>query len=109
VVAACWSCNTQKGAMTADEYRDYRRKLKLDYSQALEGCFFLLESLSNLHTANPQHRLLRGLLLEKIELLDAGTVETDRNVQFISAHIERLSAELNLEWPGRRVNWSAAR
>jgi len=96
VVAACWTCNTQKGAMTAEEFRDYRRKLKLDYSQALEGCFFLLESLVNLSTANPQHRLLRGLLLEKIELLEGGIPETDRNVEFISAHIERLSTELNL-------------
>src|SRR5262249_7852903 len=76
--------------------RDYRRKLKLDYPQALEGCFFLLESLVNLSTANPQHRLLRGLLLEKIELLEGGIPETDRNVEFISAHIERLSTELNL-------------
>ena len=30
VVAACWGCNTQKGAMTLDEYRDYRKKLRLD-------------------------------------------------------------------------------
>jgi hypothetical protein len=97
VVAACWTCNTQKGPMTAEEYRDYRRKLRLDYSQALEGCFFLLERLVNLSTANPLHRLLRGLLLEKIELLEAGIPETDRNVEFISSHIDRLSTELNLD------------
>jgi len=37
------------------------------------------------------------LLLEKIELLEAGIPETDRNVEFISSHIDRLSTELNLD------------
>jgi HNH endonuclease len=96
VVAACWGCNTQKGPMTAEEYRDYRRKLRLDYSQALEGCFFLLERLVQLSTTNPQRDLLSGLLLEMIRLLEEGTPETDRNVVFIWAHIARLAGELHL-------------
>jgi HNH endonuclease len=96
IVAACWSCNTQKGAMTVDEYREYRRKLKLDFPQALEGCFCLLEKLSSISTNNPQRDLLRGLLLEMVRLLEEGAPETDRNVVFIWMHIARLAGELHL-------------
>jgi hypothetical protein len=96
IVAACFDCNSQKNSMTAEEYRDYRRKLKLDFSQALEGCFFLLERLSKLPTRNPQGDLLKGLLLEMISLLEDGTPETDRNVGFIWLHIARLAGELHL-------------
>ena len=96
IVAACWPCNTQKGPMTAEEYREYRRKLKLAFPQALEGCFFLLERLSTIPTNNPQRDLLKGLLLELIGLLECGTPETDRNIAFIWVHIARLAGELHL-------------
>jgi hypothetical protein len=96
IVAACFDCNSQKNSMTAEEYRDYRRKLKLDFSQPLEGCFFLLERLSKIPTNNPQRDLLKGLLLEMIGLLEDGTPETDRNVIFIWVHIARLAGELHL-------------
>ena len=96
IVAACWPCNQQKQSMTAEEYREYRRKLKLDFPQALDFCFFLLEKLSSISTNNPQRDLLRTLLLEMIRLLEDGTPETDRNVTFIWVHIARLAGELNL-------------
>jgi HNH endonuclease len=96
IVAACWPCNLQKQSMTAEEYRDYRRKLKLDFPQALDFCFCLLEKLSRISTNNPQRDLLRGLLLELVRLLEEGAPETDRNVVFIWVHIARLAGELHL-------------
>jgi hypothetical protein len=96
IVAACWPCNHQKGAMTAEEYREYRRKLKLDFPQALDDCFLLLERLSKIPTNNPQRDLLKGLLLELVQVLEDGTPETNRNVTFIWVHIARLAGELHL-------------